>query len=219
MNAKAWIAEFVGTFVLVFACIGVAANHFMTDGQWGGLAIAIAPGIAVAVMATATMAVSGGHINPAVTLGFFVTHKIDFINAVGYIVMQCLGAVAAAGFVKLMIPHSVLTAIQMDTPHLGVGVSTTTGLLAEIILTFILVFVIYGTAFDRRAPKTGGLYIGLVVTMNILIGDALTGASMNPARHLGPALLSQDYSHIWLYWTGPIIGSILAGWCYTKCVE
>lgn len=220
MNGKALIAEFIGTFALVFTCIGAAASHYMTGGQGGGLLInALAPGLTIAVMASATLAVSGGHLNPAVTIALFLTQKIDILNAIGYIIVQCLGAIAAAGVIKFCLPHSVLTAVGMSTPTLGNGISISMGLLTEIILTFFLVFVIYGTVVDKRAPKVGTLFIGLAVTMGILIGDPITGAAMNPARHLGPALLGGDLQNLWLYWAGPIMGGILAGWCYTRFLD
>jgi len=107
----------------------------------------------------------------------------------------------------------------MGTPALGAGVSIGQGLLIETILTFFLVFVIFGTAMDARAPKMGRLFIGLAVTLGILVGGPLTGAAMNPARHLGPALLGGGLSHVWLYWVGPVVGSILAALVYHHVLE
>jgi aquaporin Z len=93
------------------------------------------------------------------------------------------------------------------------------GLITEMVLTFFLVFVVYGTAVDHRAPKVGGLFIGLTVTLDILIGGPITGAAMNPARHLGPALLGGGLTHLWLYWAGPLTGGILAALSYRKYLE
>jgi len=115
--------------------------------------------------------------------------------------------------------NEVLTAVNMGTPALGSGVTVEMGLMTEIILTFFLMFVIYGTAVDKRAPQVGGLFIGLTVTLDILMGGPITGAAMNPARHLGPALLGGGFQNLWLYWAGPIIGGILAALCYNKCLE
>ena len=107
----------------------------------------------------------------------------------------------------------------MGTPALGTGVSQGMGLLTELILTFFLVFVVYGTAVDKRAPKVGGLFIGLTVALDILIGGPITGAAMNPARYLGPALLGGGLNNLWLYWVGPVAGGILAGVTYKNCLE
>lgn len=219
MNKKAFLAEFLGTFALVFIGIGVIASDYINGGQTGLVGIAFAHGLTIAVMVSATAAISGGHINPAVTIGLFCVRKIDATNAMGYIISQCLGAIVAAFLIKLCIPHTALLAVGMGTPALGSGVTVGMGLLTEIILTFILMFVIYGTAVDKRAPKMAGLFIGLTVTLDILMGGPLTGAAMNPARHLGPALLGGGLQHLWLYWVGPTIGAILAAVLYNKALE
>src|SRR5439155_18792766 len=126
--------------------------------------------------------VSGGHLNPAVTAGALVARKIDPLNAAGYVVAQCLGAGAAAALLHAAIPGDVLTAVHVGTPAPGGGASAGQALLIEAVLTFFLVFVIFGTAIDPRAPKVGALFIGLTVTLNIFMGGPLTGAAMNPAR-------------------------------------
>ena len=215
MNFKAYIAEFIGTFGLIFAALGVIAS---TNGE-DLVAIALAQGLIIAVMVSATGAVSGGHLNPAVTIGALTAGKIDSGNAIGYIVAQCLGGIVAAALAKACIPADSLAAVGMGTPALGEGISTGMGLLTEIILTFFLVFVIFGTAIDKRAPQVGGLFIGLAVATGILVGASITGAAMNPARHLGPALLGGGMGMIWLYWVGPIIGSILAAQIYHRVLE
>ena len=219
MNTKALIAEFIGTFALIFVGVGTIAGNYLTNGSTGLVGIALAHGLTIAVMASATGAISGGHLNPAVTLGLFCAQKIDAVNAIGYIIAQCLGSIAAAFLIKLCIPAAALTAVEMGTPALANGVSHSMGLLTEIILTFFLVFVIYGTAVDKRAPKVGGLFIGLTVALDILIGGPITGAAMNPARHLGPALLGGGLDNIWIYWVGPVIGGILAAVIYKTTLE
>ncbi len=217
MNIKACIAEFIGTFGLVFTAIGaLASNHIINSGEIDLLAIALSQGLIIAVMVSATAAISGGHLNPAVTIGALTAGKIDSGNAIGYIVAQCLGGIVAVALVKVCIPADVLVALAMGTPALGEGISTGMGLVTEIILTFFLVFVIFGTAIDKRAPQVGGLFIGLTVALDILIGGPISGAAMNPARHLGPAILGGGTSNIWLYWVGPIIGGILAAQIYQR---
>jgi len=219
VDLKKFIAEFVGTFALIFVGVGAIASDYLNGGQTGLVGIALAHGLTIAVMVSATMAISGGHLNPAVTIGFLITKKIDITGAINYIVAQCLGAISAAILLKLCIPVVALTAVNMGTPALAAGISVSMGLITEIILTFFLVFVIFGTAVDSRAPKVGGLFIGLAVTLDILIGGPITGAAMNPARHLGPALLGGGLNNLWLYWVGPVIGSILAALTYNKFLE
>jgi len=159
LNSKALIAEFIGTFALVFVGVGAIAVNAMTGGSSGLVGIALAHGLTIAVMVSAIMAISGGHINPAVTLSLLAVKKINVKNAAGYILAQCLGAIAAAGMLKLCVPYNVLAAVSMGTPALGSGISVSMGLFTEIILTFFLVFVIFGTAVDKRAPQMGGLFI------------------------------------------------------------
>ena len=219
MNTRALLAEFIGTFALIFVGVGTIAGNFLNQGQTGLTGIALAHGLTIAVMISATAAISGGHLNPAVTIGLFFARKIDAINTFGYIIAQCFGAIVAAFLIKLCIPQEVLTAVNMGTPALAAGITPTMGLITEIILTFFLVFVVYGTAVDKRAPKVGGLFIGLTVTLDILIGGPLTGAAMNPARYLGPALLGGGLSQCWIYWIGPIVGGILASVTYSNTLE
>lgn len=218
MNLRAWVAEFVGTFALIFVGVGaIAADHL--GGASGLTGIALAHGLTIAVMASATGAVSGGHLNPAVTIGLLSAGKIDGVNALGYVVSQCLGGIGGALAIKLCVPAPTLAAVSMGTPALGQGVSVGMALVAEIILTFFLVFVIYGTAVDARAPKVGALFIGLTVALDILIGGPISGAAMNPARHLGPALLGGGMGQLWLYWVGPVSGGVLAAQLWRGFLE
>lgn len=219
MNTKAYVAEFIGTFTLIFIGVGAIASDVMTGHMLGLTGIALAHGIAIAVMVSATAAVSGGHLNPAVTFGALVARKIDVMNGIGYVVAQCLGGIVAAYAIKFVMPAQVIAAVRVGLPVVMSGVSTTEALVAEIILTFFLVFVVFGTAIDKRAPKVGGLFIGLAVAMGVMMGAAISGAAMNPARHLGPAVAGGGYENIWLYWVGPLIGGGLAGLIYKYVLE
>ncbi len=219
MDGKALLAEFIGTFALVFVAVGAIATDYLQEGGSGLVGVALATGLTLVVMVSATAAISGGHINPAVTFGAWITGKIDTLNAIGYIIVQCLGAIAAAALIKVVMPANALVSVKMGTPMLGTGVTHGMGLLMEIVLTFFLVFVIFGTAIDHRVPKFGGLFIGLTVTMDVLVGGPITGAAMNPARHLGPALLGGGMENTWLYWVGPLIGSSLAAMIYHHALE
>jgi aquaporin Z len=216
---KALVAEFIGTFTLIFIGVGAIAADQLVDGSSGLIGAALAHGLAIGVMVSATAATSGGHLNPAVTFGALVSGKLPVNRALVYWVAQFLGAIAGAFFVSRCFPSDIIAAIQTGTPVLGEGIMVAEGLLTEVILTFFLVFVVFGTGIDPRAPKAGGLFIGLAVTMGILVGGPLTGAAMNPARYLGPALLGGGLENAWLYFVGPLLGGALAGLVYTYLVE
>jgi aquaporin Z len=219
MNVRPLVAEFIGTFALIFVGVGAIAVDGITHGGAGLVGIALAHGLTIAVMVSATAAISGGHLNPAVTIAALVGGKIDARGALGYILAQCAGAIFAAFMITLAIPAPALAAVNMGTPVLGAGIGVGQGLVTEAVLTFFLAFVVYGTAVDQRAPKVGGLFIGLTVTLDILVGGPITGAAMNPARHLGPALLGGGLDNLWLYWVGPMIGGVLAGLVYHNVLE
>lgn len=208
------VAEFIGTFTLIFIGVGsIAANH-ATNGALGLTGIALAHGLAIAVMVSATAATSGGHLNPAVTVGALAVGKIRPGSAVSYIVAQCLGAVFAAFMVKMAMPAAWLDAVGMGTPALGEGVTVVQAFVMEVVTTFFLAFVVFGTAIDDRAHKVGGLFIGLTVTLDILAGGPVSGAAMNPARHFGPALMGGGTANMWLYWVAPIVGASLGALVY-----
>jgi aquaporin TIP len=221
MNTKGLIAEFVGTFALIFIGIGaIAADYMIEGGKTVDLvAIAFAHGLTIAVMVSATAAISGGHLNPAVTFGAFLAGKIDIKNALGYIISQCLGGIFAASLIKLAFPLDVLQAVGMGTPTLGKGVTPIMGMAMEFILTFFLVFVVFGTGIDLRAPKMGGLFIGLTVVLGILAGGPVSGAAMNPVRHLGPALIGGGLQNSWVYRIGPLAGGAAAALLYHNALE
>ncbi len=219
MNKKSLVAEFIGTFTLIFIGVGAIAADHITGGKLGLAGIALAHGLAIAVMVSATAAISGGHLNPAVTIAMWTAKKIDARHTIGYVTAQCLGALAAAFLIKMAVPVEALDAISMGVPALGAGISLQMGLVTEMILTFFLVFVVYGTAVDHRAPKMGGLFIGLTVALDIMMGGPITGAAMNPARHLGPALLGGGLQNFWLYWVGPVAGGVIAAQVYKTQLE
>jgi MIP family channel proteins len=217
---KACVAEFIGTFALIFVGVGAIYHNA------GLLAIALAHGLTIAVMVSATGAISGGHLNPAVSFGLFVGGKIKCCNMFAYWVAQLAGA-SVAGFVLLFLftnqmdpakgtslAHTIVANGTPDLPR--AGIDTVQGIMIEAILTFFLVFVVYGTAVDARAPKIGGLAIGLTVALDILFGGPFTGAAMNPARTFGPALASGHWNNQFIYWIGPLLGGGLAGLAYGR---
>jgi len=199
------VAEAIGTFTLIF--IGIGA---IKAGP-GLLGVALAHGLAIAVMVSATGAISGGHLNPAVTFGLLCGGKIDFKGAVMYWASQLIGATLAAFVCLMLFSRGV---VVDGTPQLAPGTSPMAGIVIEAIVTFFLVFVVYGTAVDPRAPKIGGLAIGLTVTIGILFAGPLTGGALNPARVFGPALAVSFWDAHYVYWIGPMLGGAAAGIVY-----
>ncbi len=213
LDPRALVAEAIGAFTLIFAGTGaimVAAGKT----NIGLVEIALAHGLAIALMASALGAISGGHFNPAVTVAMWVTRRIPSLSAVGYIVAQLAGAVLASLALRALFPEGLRVEAQMGATTLGPGIDFARGVGIEAILTFFLVIVIFGTAIDSRAPKLGGIAIGLTITMDILVGGPLTGAAMNPARAFGPAVVAGVWDDHVVYWVGPIIGAVAAGLLY-----
>ena len=207
-------AELVGTFVFVFIGAGSIITNTFVPGALGLVGIAFAHGLALSIVISAFGATSGGHINPAVTIGFLVTRRITPILGILYIMAQLVGATLAGLLLRAVFPQAVWQAAQLGTPNLGPGVSFGTGILVEAILTFFLLLAVFGTAVDPRAPKIGGFGIGLTVLVDILVGGPLTGAAMNPARAFGPALAGGFWQNDLVYWIGPIIGAVIAALLY-----
>ncbi|MBS1706210.1 MAG: aquaporin [Armatimonadetes bacterium] len=218
MNSRALVAEFLGTFALLFIGVGSIAGGAMVPG--GGLVVpALAHGLAIACMASAVGHVSGGHFNPAVTLALVATGRFKAADSVGYIIAQIAGAIAGTALVGYCVGTSSISSIQHGIPALGSGITMGQGFVAEVVLTFFLMFVIMGTATDSKAPKMGALFIGLTVTLDIFMGGPICGASMNPARYLGPSVVSGNFANIALYIIAPILGAALAALVYDKAVR
>ena len=213
-------AEFIGTFALVFIGAGsICTDSFLTArGQPGTglLGIALAHGLVLAVMISAVGHISGGHINPAVTVGAMVTRKIDLKLGGVYIVSQLLGAVLGALVLRQVFSTEVRQAANLGTPGLASGVEPGVGVLLEVVLTFFLVFTVFATAIDEKGAfrMIAGFGIGLVLVFDILVGGPLTGASMNPARTFGPALVGGYWDHHIVYWIGPLLGGVIAAVVY-----
>ena len=165
-------------------------------------------------MVSALGHISGGHFNPAVTAGFWVTRRIATVSAAGYVLAQLAGGILGAIALTLLFPEGLREAANLGTPVLGPTIEFADAVGIEIILTFFLVLVFFGTAVDGRSANLGGLAIGLTITMDILVAGPLTGAMMNPARALGPALLSGEWNDQLVWWIGPIIGGVLAAMLY-----
>jgi MIP family channel proteins len=210
------VAEFVGTFALIFFGAGAICANEMTKGGVGLLGIALAHGLAIGIMVTAVGHISGGHLNPAVTIGFWVTRKMSTFDALLYWFAQLAGGAAAAYLLRWIIPEDTWHAVWLGTPALASGFSRLAGMVTEGVMTFFLVFVVFATAADERGAfaKIAGFAIGLTVTMDILMGGPITGAAMNPARAFGPALAAHQWANQGVYWVGPLAGGVVAGALY-----
>jgi len=206
-------AEFIGTFALVFVGSGAIMTAKASQSSTGLVEVALEHGIILAVMVSALMRISG-HFNPAVTLGFLVTRRIEAMMAALYIVAQVLGAVIAAYALKATFPEAVFVATRGGGQTIALDTTGVQAFALEAIATFFLVFVIFGTAVDLRGPKIGGLAIGLTIAADILAIGPMTGASMNPARSFGPAVASGVYEAQLLYWFAPITGGLIAALLY-----
>src|SRR6266404_2707120 len=208
---RPWLAEFVGTFALIFVGIGAikTAGHDV-------LGIALAHGLTIAVFASATMHISGGNLNPAVTFGLLVGRHMMLGTAILYWSAQLLGAFIAALICLSLFGRDV---VVTGTPQLAINLTGMQGILVEAILTFFLVFVVYGTAVDERGRTVAGFAIGATITLDILFGGPLTGAAMNPARVFGPALAANFWHDHYVYWLGPLIGGALGGLVYGLFME
>ena len=214
---KPILAEFIATLLFIFLGAGTVV---VTGGLLGEelnsarlLAIALAHGLTIALLVAATAKISGGHINPAVTFAAFITKKINLTNGISYLIAQLLGASVGALLLTIVIPQTLQG--NLGAHGLGLGISAWGGLLTEIILTFVLVFVIFATALDPKGPgHLAPIAIGLVVLVDHLLGVPITGASMNPARSFGPALILGLWTGQWIYWVGPLAGATLAALVY-----
>lgn len=217
MKFRALLAEFIGTFALIF--VGVLVIENVGGGRGSLLPVALGHGLAIACLASATAAVSGGHLNPAVTFGLLLAKRIGLADAVGYVIAQCLGGIAA-GYAALYVSLGQDPAqVGAATPALAEGISSAQGIVAEAIATFFLIFVVMGTAVDRRAPKVGALFIGLTITMGILAIGPLTGGAINPARWVGSGVPGSNLGHPEVYILGPLLGGGLAGLIYAAFLE
>src|SRR2546428_10374193 len=204
-------AETIGTLLFVFLGAGSIVMTAATGGTPGPLGIALAHGVGMAVIVSATMSISGGHINPAVTFGLFVAGKVDAGTLGRYWGAQLVGAILGAALLKAVLPWGAVHASSAGTPMLSSTITFLQGILIEAMLTFFLVSAVFGTAVSPEAPKIGGFGIGLAIFVGVVVGGPFTGAAMNPGRAFGPAVIAWQ-------WNGqagdrirPLLGGGLAG--------
>ena len=218
------IAEGIATFFFVLLGSGsVIVTGTLSGGEMTVerlTAIAIAHGLAIAMLVATIGHLSGAHINPAVTFAAVITKRIGITQGALYIVTQLVGAIVAALLIGSLIPATLGGGLGAGAGTLGSHaispiITPVQGLVVEIILTSILVFVVFGTAIDKRGAGTiAPLAIGFAVMIAHFVGVPLTGASMNPARTLGPAVAAAAWADHWIYWVGPLVGAAVAGLVY-----
>ena len=214
---RAAFAEFIAALLFIFLGAGTVV---VTGGILGDeltsarlVAIALAHGLAIALLVSATAKISGGHINPAVTFGAFITGKISLIKGIMYVVAQLAGAVVGALLLAAVIPEAAQG--NLGAHGLGPEITVGGGMIVEIVLTFALVFVVFATAMDPKGlGHIAPVAIGLVIVVDHLVGVPLTGASMNPARSFGPAFVAGAWENHWIFWAGPLAGAALAALVY-----
>ncbi len=203
--------EFIGTFALVFAGCGAIMVDESFQAQLGPLGVALTFGLVVAVMVSALGHISGAHFNPAVTIAFAAVARFPWRQAPAYIFAQVAAAVAAAATLRLLL--GPVAALGATSPNL----SAPKALFVEALVTLLLMFVIISVATDSRAvASTAAPAIGGTVALAALVAGPLTGASMNPARSLGPALIGGDVTGLWIYLLGPMLGAVAGAIIYTR---
>jgi len=220
---RALMAEFVATMMFVFMATGLIVSYNQDKTQGGDygaglVSISLGIGIGLSTMIYTVANISGGHLNPAVTVGLLLIRQIELFKAIGYIICQMGGGIVGAALMYGVMPGNATVPVNMGATSLGIGVTPGEGCAIEICLTFILVFTVCATAelagdlkhMGRFAP----LAIGYAVLVDVMIGAPFTGASMNPARSFGPAVVAGYWVNHWVYWVGPMVGGIIASVVY-----
>lgn len=218
--ARKLIVEFLGVFALVFMGVGAIASGASDIG------VALAHGLAIGLMVTATGHISGGHFNPALTIGLLIGKKIDVPGAVAYIIAQLLGGLAAALVLLAVFPSKILDEVHHGVPAVNktliagsdvFSASSFNALVAEAVATFFLMLVVYGVAIDQRSNKgVFGIAIGLTISIGILAIGSISGAALNPGRWFGPAIVDGSFDDFWVWIVGPIVGAAAAALLYTR---
>lgn len=217
-------AEFVGTFGVVFIAAGaICADQYLLASHQlriGILGSALAYGLAYAVMVLALGHISGGHFNPAVTAGLWVTRRIGTLQGIGYWIAQLLGSIAAGYLLAAVLPEAGwrTRALGSITPDLSPDITRGEGIAIEAILTFFLVLVIFALAVDakRGLQQWAGFASGVTIAIGVLVAAPFTGGAMNPARTLGTAVATHHWENHGVYWVGPLLGGVAASFLYDR---
>lgn len=213
-TGRAAVAEFVGTFALIF--FGAGSVILSLNGQLDLVGVALAHGLVIAVMVSQMGHLSGGLFNPAIQVALWVTGRMSGARTVAYVVAQLAGAIVAAYLLRFLVPGQIFDAAAGGSAELGGGIGAGKGILLEAIGTFFLVWAVFATAIDDRGPfsKTAGFSIGLTITFGILAIGPFTGGAFNVARWLGPAVAAGQWADWYVWIVGPVAGGILAGVSY-----
>jgi len=218
-TAQKLIAEFIGTFALIFFGVGsICTDQYLhtSGGGLGLLGIALAHGLAIAIMVSALGHISGGQFNPAVSIAFWVTKRQSTLDTILYWIAQLAGAAAAAFLIKAAIPEEIWRAVALGTPDLARDFPVWAGMTLEAVTTFFLVLTVFATAVDEKGTfrSIAGFGIGLSITLGIIVAGPFTGGALNPERYFGPALAASHWAHLGVYMVGPLGGGFVAGLIY-----
>ncbi len=221
MSMKSYLAEFIGTFFLLFLGTGAITVNHVTNNSIGHMGISFAFGFVILIMIYACGHVSGAHFNPAVTIAFAVCRKFETKKIIPYFISQLLGAVAGCALVSFLFgaaSYKGLTLPSLEAQD-GSGL-VTTSLVAELVMTFCLMYVIMSVATDSRAESGfAGLAIGMTIFVGALVTGPISGGSFNPARSIAPAIIAGNLQHLWIYLVAPIIGAVAGGLTYNLLNE
>lgn len=216
--AQKLTAEFLGTFALIFfGAAAVCVDWYPhASNAVGLLGIALVYGLTMAIMVSALGHISGGHFNPAITIGFWVTKRLNTVDTIAYWVVQLAGAAAAAFLLKAVVPDDTWHAVALGTPMIAHDFTRLSAMILEAVTTFFLVLTVFATSVDDRSSfrPVAGFAIGLSLALGSLIASPFTGGALNPARAFGPALASSHWQNHGIYWVGPLAGGFLAGFLY-----
>jgi len=206
LNKKNYLIELVGTFILVYA-ITSAATVYSKSGQLGVIGIGLVHAFVLTAIVFAIGYKSGAHVNPAVTVAFLITKRMNAIDGIFYIIFQIIGGILAASVVFAIFGPAISSSVTLPADN-----NVIRAFLLEIAMTFTLVYIVLttaATASNKIAPLAG-LAIGLTLGFNVIFGGSISGGSLNPARSFGPALITGNLSYNWIYWIAPVIGGLIA---------
>jgi len=219
VNPRAWLAESIATFALVlFGPMSVTISVVVLELELtllSVLVISFAHGAVIAIMVHLFIRISGAHINPAVTIPMMITRRIGVADGLAYIAFQIIGSILGTLAHKAILPQGEAIGWGLHKPKELLGYDPIATLLVEMILTFFLVMTVFAVAVHQKAPAGWAAFsIGGVIFLAHIVGVPLTGASLNPARSFGPALVTMDFAFNWIFWVGPIVGGIIGGVMY-----
>lgn len=216
--ARRSLAEGIGTFGFVFLGAASAVTNFYPTARYDVLGMALVHAAALGLFVSATLGTSGGHLNPAVTLGLLSVKRIDGRSAGAYVGAQLIGAVLAALLVKLAFPAGVIRTSTLGTPAVASNLTFLQALGFETVGTFILMSAVYGTIIAPERPRLGGFGVGVALLAIVLVMGPLTGGAVNPARAFGPALVSSTWVGQAIWWIGPLLGGVLAAQVWERAL-